>query len=79
MMKCGCPSQDEINNILESFDWTNYLFAKVTETLKFLLHVDHLRYRNLDLGRLNPTCAYSGRFMLNIPIGLIDYYCPEQA
>lgn len=76
MMKCRSPSQVDINNILEFVDWTNYLFAKVTEALKFLLHVDHLHYRNLDLG----ICpCISGMFMLNILIGLVNYYCPEQA
>lgn len=57
-MKCGCPSQDDINSFLESIDWTNSLSTEVIEALKFLLHVDHLHYRNLDLGRLNPTCVY---------------------
>lgn len=55
MMKCRCPLQDEINNFLESIDWTNYLSTEAREAVKFLLRVDHLHYSNLDLGRLNPT------------------------
>lgn len=58
MIKHGCPLQGEINSFLVSVDYTSYISTKVMEALKFLLDVDCLHYRNLELGRLHPTCVY---------------------
>lgn len=72
MMKCACPLQDEINSFLKSSDCANYLSVKAVEAFKILLNVEHLHYRN-RLEQVEYHLCLSGRFMLNVPIGLINY------
>lgn len=72
MMKCGCPPQDEINSFLECSDWAKYLSVKAIETLKVLLDVEHVHYRN-RLEQVEYHLCLSGKFMFDVPIGLINY------